>query len=175
LSSIVIPEECEKWIKLHRTHLKDPKEYARDVAEDFRQIEPYLPATVDSILDVGCGMAGIDVLLKKKYPEAKLYLLDGDGEDWGAGWNSTFKPFSSRDAAETLLAANGFYVDGWYDIDTKETLKADLIVSLLSMGWHYPIENYKLDYKTLICDIRNGRGQLRVKISENNKGARWTS
>lgn len=158
-----IPSECLKWIQLHRTHLKNPYEYGADVEKDFKQIEKYLPEKVDSILDIGCGMAGIDVFLKRKYPEAKLTLLDSDGETWGAGWNNKMVPFTNRSCAESLLFANGVQVDEWKDVGTFELLEADLIISLLSWGFHYPLNTYNVE-GLCIVDLRRGREEPRGDI-----------
>jgi len=85
-----------------------------------------------------------------------LTLLDSDGnatntgltEDGGAGGN--------RKAAEILLDANCIKVDRWLPIGTKELLEADLIVSLLSWGFHYPLSAYKVK-GLCIADIRRGQ------------------
>lgn len=152
---------------MHRTHI-NPDEYAGDVERDFSQIEPFLPESVDSILDIGCGMAGIDVFLKRKYPDAHLCLLDGDGEKFGAGWNATLEPFSSRAIAGKLLNANGITVDRWYDIGTKEKLEADLVISLLSWGFHYPLDTYTVS-GFVICDLRVDRERPRGKVIAETK------
>lgn len=162
MRDFVVPREAWHYIAMHRTHI-EPSKYAEDVKKDFEQIEPYLPETVNSILDIGCGMAGIDVFLKRKYPDAKLYLLDGDGEKFGAGWNKKLEPFSSRSIAEKLLKANGVEVDGWYDIGTPEKLAADLVISLLSWGFHYPLDTYKVS-GFVICDLRVDRERPRGKV-----------
>ena len=156
---------------LHRTHTKTAEEYIESLKSDFEQIEPYLPESVDSILDIGCGMAGIDILLKQKYPEAKLYLLDGDGpkEDWRGGFESEMKPFSSREVATEFLKSNGVTVDRWYDIGTQD-IEADLVISLLSWGWHYPLETYKVKAKTIICDNRGeAKGELICPLTMHGK------
>jgi hypothetical protein len=162
LRDFVVPDEAKHYIAMHRTHIK-PDEYAADVEKDFLQIEPFLPETVNTILDIGCGMAGIDVFLKLKYPDAHLCLLDGDGEKFGSGWNKTLDPFSSRAIAGKLLRANGVSVGHWFDIGTKEDLKADLVVSLLSWGFHYPLDTYKVS-GFVICDLRIDRERPRGEV-----------
>ena len=160
---MIIPEVCKRWISLHRTHLQDPYEYGVDCWKDFKEIEPYLPESVNSILDIGCGLAGIDIWLKQKYPEARLILLDSDGDSWGAGWNQSMRPFTSRQAAESLLFANGVKVDEWKDVGTKEELQAELVISLLSWGFHYPLDTYKVK-GTCIADLRRNREPPRGEV-----------
>lgn len=136
--------------------------YEISVENDFSMIEPYLPEKVTSILDIGCGMAGIDVHLKRKYPDARLELLDGDGETPVYNFNDSCTPYNSREATEELLLANGVAVDRWHNIGTKDQLEADLVVSLISWGFHYPLSAYKVR-GFCIADIR--RDKQRVKGS----------
>jgi hypothetical protein len=114
-------------------------------------IEPYLPDRVESILDIGCGMAGIDVLLKRKFPHARLELLDGDGGIGSYGFTSTIG--NSRKATDALLKANGFECDKWHEVGTKEELQSDLVISLLSWGFHYPLSTYQVK-GFCIADLR---------------------
>ena len=158
-TGILIPDECRHWIHLQRPESK----YEEELKADFRQIEPFLQEKVESILDIGCGMAGIDVYLKRKFPDSKLYLLDGDGEKAKYGWNAVSTPYNSRKSTEALLKANGFAVDKWFDIGTKEELKADLIISLLSWGFHYPLNTYKVS-GFCIADLRIGHGEVNGKL-----------
>ena len=164
-----VPDECLKWIVLHRTHL-----YVRSIEEDFNGMEPYLPSECSSILDIGCGMAGIDVLLARRYPHAQLHLLDGDGDEsnFRGGMKPSMLPFNSRGAADQLLAANGVTKQVWHDIGTQD-LKADLVISLLSWGWHYPLETYRVRAKTTIADVREKRAGTCILVHPNFKGYRY--
>lgn len=172
---LIVPDACVRYIRWQRLPgVEDVKlRYAEWVAEDFASIEPYLPKRVNSILDIGCGMAGIDVFLKRRYPKASLSLLDGNGSnvirkgtpnESGMGkWHQKLKPYSSRKHAEMLLSANGIAVDRWHNIGTKKTLEADLIVSLYSLGFHYPLSTYRLK-GLCIADLRREREPVRGEV-----------
>jgi hypothetical protein len=186
---LVIPDECVPFIRWQRTRfiqhrVPDPEDvkrgYAKWVAEDFAGMEPHLPARVDAILEIGCGMAAIEVHLKRKYPDAKLWLLDGTGanivkfdgtdSDVGkGGWNHNLQPYNSREHTEMLLAANGVTVDRWIDIGTKEHLKADLILSMASLGFHYPFATYDVE-GFVICDLRRRCEDDRIRSIQANGG-----
>jgi len=172
MSSLIIPPECKKWTLLHRT----VGDYADTVMSDFRNIEPHLPERVDSIIDIGCGMAGIDVFLKQKYPAATLTLLDSDGQTANVGLSPDAGAGGNREAAEALLAANGVKPDKWMDIGTKEPLIADLIISLLSWGFHYPLTAYTA-IGLCIADIRHGQRIPGTVIFKGQKSDRaiWNS
>jgi hypothetical protein len=163
---MLFPEECMAVSRKFRPHA----DYLAELEMDFAQIEPHLPEKVDSILDIGCGLAGIDVYLKRKYPKAYLTLLDKDGNDAVFCWDGT--PYGSRREAEMLLEANNFKVDRWLPAGTTEPLKADLVVSLLAWGFHFPLDTYKVS-GFCIADLRKGKEEPRgVVISENSKVAR---
>lgn len=144
---------------MHRTHLVgEPKQaYIQSVYEDYDTIKDHLPESVESILDIGCGLAGIDVLLADRYPGAKIYLLDGDGgqENWRGGYARKMEPFTSVAMARQVLELNGHQVEQVFPVGYPDVLQADLIISLLSWGFHYPLETYKTA-GVRITDIRNG-------------------
>ncbi len=171
-TSLVYPLSARPHIERHRFAKRD--NYPGSIAADYGHILPFLPPRADRILDIGCGMAGIDVLLKRHYPAAELWLLDGDGDEPRNGWNRTLGAFSSRAAADELLAANGVRADRWIDVNTKEALKADLVISLASWGYHYPISTYDVT-GFCIADLRKReepvRGQVVTEYAKRNRCA----
>ena len=101
-----IPEEALPFIKMHRTHLRGDLRtlYAQDVAGDFAQMRPFLPAHASATLDIGCGMAGIDVLLSRHYGDPVVNLLDGTGHtDVQILFHPTMSPYNSMPVARRLL------------------------------------------------------------------------
>ncbi|MGP1675910.1 MAG: hypothetical protein ACTS6J_01975 [Burkholderiales bacterium] len=171
---LIIPDECVPYIRFQRSRLikvKVPddaevkRRYAEWVAEDFAGMEPHLPERVDSILEIGCGMAAIQVLFKRKYPHARLELLDGDTvtKEGGGGYSDKPDVYNSRALTELLLGANGVTVDRWRDIGTKELLAADLIISMASAGYHYPVRMYRLN-GMCIMDLRRKAEKQRGKV-----------
>lgn len=179
-NDLIIPDACVPFIRWQRSRYikaKVPNDnevkrlYAEWVAQDFAGMEPFLPEKVDTILEIGCGMAAIEVFLKRKYPDAQLTLLDGTGgniveqgtknETGKGGWQDKLKPYNSREHTELLLAANDVKVDRWIDIGTKEHLKADLILSMASWGYHYPFSTYDVE-GLVICDLRRSNERMRI-------------
>ena len=161
---VITPPEAHDHIRRHRNCYKRGATHESVLLDDYRQIVHWLPPEVDTILDIGCGMAGIDVLLKRHYPEAKLWLLDGDGDDPRDGWLEVRdKAFSSRAIADKLLAANGIVADRWIDIGTQEHLQADLVISRASWGYHYPLSTYNVT-GFCIADLRTATEKPRGAI-----------
>lgn len=175
-AELVIPDECVPFIRYQRSRYierkcPDPEEvkrrYTAHVAEDFAGMEPHLPdpAVVNTILEIGCGMAALEVFMKRRYPLARLELLDGDriSNAGGAGYSNNPDVYNSRAHTELLLGSNGVHVDRWHDIGTRELLEADLIISMASFGYHYPLSTYRCRGFAII-DLRRGAEQRRGKV-----------
>ena len=169
-----IPDACVPFIRMQRSRyierkVPDPEEvkrrYAAHVAEDFAGMAPHLPEKVGTILEIGCGVAAIQVFFKERYPEARLELLDGDSVSnaGGAGYSTKPDVYNSRAHTEMLLAANNVTVSRWHDIGTTGLLEADLILSMASLGYHYPLSTYRLK-GLCIVDLRRGPEKARGKI-----------
>ena len=75
------------------------EELFEESMDDLAGMADFIPAGTASILDIGCGMGAIDVLLSAHYPAAKLYVLDSDEPSPG-GRKYRFGP------------AEGFWMDG---------------------------------------------------------------
>lgn len=144
--------------------------YTRDIAAEYETIKDALPKDAKEILDIGCGIAGIDVFLYGHYQRTKprLSLLDKNGisDQIYYGFRDSGACYNSLAAAEEFLVANGIPAAAiqTFDIDrdgfpTSE--KFDLVVSLISWGFHYPVEVYLdqvaaqlSDGGVLILDVR---------------------
>jgi SAM-dependent methyltransferase len=121
-------------------------------------------------MDIGCGLAGIDVFLCRHYgPELELALLDREGRSpTFHGFREQAAFYNSLAAARALLCANG--VPGGrvrtYDADRDGFPDGggfDLVISLLSRGFHYPVTTYLPPVVRslapggrLIIDVRHG-------------------
>lgn len=171
---LIIPDACVPFIRMQRSRyseakVPDPQEvkrrYAAHVAEDFAGMGPHLPDGVTSILEIGCGVAALQVYMKRRYPDARLALLDGDvtTREGGAGYSSTPDVYNSRAHTELLLAANGVTVDRWHDIGTQDELVADLVISMASWGFHYPLAMYRTRGLHIV-DLRRGPEKARGKV-----------
>lgn len=146
--------------------------YERDMEEEFLSLERHLPSKCGSILDIGCGIGGIDILLYHHYGESNpdLYLLDKslvndsiyyEYEDEGAFYNSL-------DLAKNTLVENGVPSDQIHLLEVTddasiEVENVDLVISILSWGFHYPVELYLQQVwecltlgGQVIIDIRKG-------------------
>lgn len=146
---------------------------------DYDMISNYLPTEASSILDIGCGLGLIDLAIYKHYEDnCKLYLLDKTNSiEEGTsvrGFNQKYIFYNSLESTRVTLTDNGVASEDVNTFEVSDEAVAelsnqqyDVILSLLSCGWHYPLETYvELIQKTLkpdgvlILDIRHDTGQL---------------
>jgi SAM-dependent methyltransferase len=193
ISEMKVPYFCVPWIRKQRTGYKNHiKEFKQHLEKEFEEMKSFLPKSCNSILDIGCGLGGIDILLSKEYDNPELYLLDNSfiSEKVIHGFDHEKSYYNSFEITNALLTVND--IENYNLIDIKngfpELNNIELVISLLSWGYHYKIEEY-LDkvYSVmspgaiLIMDIRentNGievlktKFKLEAEISNYNKSHR---
>lgn len=78
------------------------------------------------------------------YPDAHFTLVDGEGNSGRrAGYGPRMEPFNDQAATRQFLEING--MSGRFTMVGPEDAwpgEADVVLSLLSMGYHYPVETY---------------------------------
>lgn len=132
----------------------------------------------DVILDIGCGLGILDVILAKRFDKCHFYLLDrseGDRKDGHGGYNKTADDFLTRtqiSLTRDFLVRNGvdpsrftvIDVSQYDSLDVIPIDKLDVVLSKMSWCFHYPYltysdwcyRNMKSSGKLLI-DVRNNR------------------
>ena len=170
-----ITNEMVKYIELQRTgygaDVDIEKCYEKDIQKDYDSIKSYLPETCSRILDIGCGLAGIDLFLYNHYngtPELRLLDYSKIDEKIHYGYQNVGSVYNNLELSAQFLKLNG--------VDKKKIgihnaavsfpyYKYDIIISLLSCGFHYPVRTYLkhiLDTKSgiVILDIRKHSNQI---------------
>lgn len=148
------------------------RSYANELESEYGTLVPALPPQVTQVLDIGCGLAGIDLFLYCHYnSKPKIHLLDRNGvSDIYYGYQNEGAFYNNLTLARDLLEANGLNTTDvhLHDVDQDgfpvgESF--DLVLSLLSWGYHYPVSTYAQQVQaalvsggTLILDIRVGTG-----------------
>jgi SAM-dependent methyltransferase len=150
--------------------------YANDIRNEYHSIKPFLPETCNSVLDIGCGVAGIDIFLADNYDnkDLKIYLLDKtktENSIW-YGFHQEGAFYNSLEVAKNLLIKNGISQDNITTLEVSKQKeidvdkKIDLVVSLISWGFHYPVETYLEQ----VNDILNKNGVVILDIRNNTSG-----
>ena len=149
------------------------KLFEDDIKNEYLSIKDFLPETCSSILDIGCGVAGIDVFLNYHYQDQHptFYLLDKTHTEDSVfyAFNTKGAFYNSLNVAKTMLIENNtserfvHLVEATDNNDIKIYRNVDLIISLISWGFHYPVETYlEKAYSLLvkggsmIIDVRKG-------------------
>lgn len=165
---MIIPRSCVTYTGLQRTGGVD---YALSIEQDYAEIQPYLPRRAVTIWDIGAGVGGIDVRLYHRYANPSLYLTDYNTTDDTIyyGYKQKTAAYNSLDAARELLTTNGVLDEDIHldDLSSKRRarpIKADIVISLLSCGFHYPLSTYYTEIvartapgSVLIVDLRQGK------------------
>ncbi len=118
--------------------------------EIFQQIDSYLESPPKTILDIGCGYAKESGFFYEKY-NTSLFLLDGDPKnnktnqerDIGFGKAEDFKFYTDIESLKRVYDSRNMkytFIDA--SMPKIPDIKFDLIYSLLSCGFHYPITDY---------------------------------
>ena len=132
------------------------------ITEDlfFKEIETFkdfLPKSAHNIMDIGCGLGIININLNKIYNnETNFFLLDKNKIDIKIkyGFSSKYESYNDLNETKNILVDNNIKESCIHIYDVDKTIqinsKIDLVISLKSMGYHYPFENY-LELLKLCC------------------------
>jgi len=173
-----IPKSALPFINLQRSGYDDEEEeFQEHIGREFEEMKPYLPDECGSIIDIGCGLCGIDFYFSKKYQDVKLFLVDKNKIDKNIHYNfhqdGSF--YNSFEVAKEFLDLNGIgnyqFIESEKSEDIPDIGNQDLIVSLLSCGYHYPVEKYinainrfLSDNGILILDIRDYKYDSEIEV-----------
>jgi hypothetical protein len=123
--------------------------YATGLYENLDQIRPFLPATIEGVLDIGGGMGGIDALINHEHGGTiDVVIVDGDRDKPIAPKPDNGKTYSNCAAAFEFLKANGvvhpkFLIapekpDTKFDPAFLRTIEpVDLVLGVQSWGFHF--------------------------------------
>ena len=152
--------------------------FQRDMEREYGILKPHLPEHARAILDIGCGGAGIDVLLYKHYLEKNqtidICLLDKTEmpkrvyyglEQKGSYYNSLS---IARDMLILNCVAPEHILTQEADDDNRITFKTrfELVISLISWGFHYPVSTY-LDQ---VYELLQPEGMLILDVRKDSGG-----
>jgi hypothetical protein len=107
-------------------------------------------------MDIGCGLGIINIYLNEIYNnQPNFFLLDKNRIDKKIkyGFSSNYESYSNLNETKNLLLNNNINSLHMIDVekDIKIEKKINLVISLKSMGYHYPVEHY-LKLFRICCD-----------------------
>ena len=126
--------------------------------KEFDTFKHFLPNNINNIMDIGCGLGIINILLNNFYTnKANFYLLDKNKIDSKIkyGFSSNYESYNDLKETRNLLINNDIRPSSINTLDVEKDfkidVKIDLVISLKSMGYHYPIDQYLRLFQTC-CD-----------------------
>ena len=137
--------------------------YCEEMSIEYETIKDHLPQTCQNILDIGCGMAGIDIFLSRHYQSdtnIDYFLFDKTEINrkvfYGYKEKSAF--YNSLILVKRFLTLNGIDESKIHPIEVPSNNQIsidtsfDLVISLISWGFHYPLSQYLDDVYELLND-----------------------
>ena len=117
--------------------------------KEYKVLKKYLPNNISNILDIGCGLGIINILLQKHYnTNIKYFLIDKNRVDLKIkyGFDENYESYNDLQETKTILSNNDIKKENIFIIDADKKINIDytidLVISLKSMGYHYPYEKY---------------------------------
>jgi len=139
--------------------------------KELNTFEKYLPSNIKNVLDIGCGLGILHILLNQKYKnKPEFFLLDKSKIDLKIkyGFNKNYESYNDLNETRNILLKNGILEEQIFIKNVDEEIninkKIDLVISLKSMGYHYPIENYTDLFKKICTEIT----EFIIDISNDN-------
>ena len=117
--------------------------------KELNTFKNFLPNSVNTIMDIGCGLGIINIYLNKFFEKKPIFfLLDKNRIDRKIkyGFSINYESYNDLNETKNILLGNEIDSDCIYLFDVEKQFqinkKIDLVISLKSMGYHYPINSY---------------------------------
>ena len=149
-----IPKKAIEYILLQRSEVDKnniAETFTNQIKSDFEQILPFLPnpVNVKTILDIGCGIGGINIFMAKYFNNSDIHLLDKTAvEDkiW-YGFKNQAAFYNSLEEAKRFICANGInenriFTHSITNSNSKHRIAVknpDIITSFKSWGFNFPV------------------------------------
>ena len=118
------------------------------------------------ILDIGCGIAVIDLLLASYLPRSKFYLLDQQGYNFTTGiyYDDNYPVYHNWDPVIDAISASGLDHNRFVFLEPENTWpdQVDVITSYFSYCFHYPKEKY---WDNILASLKIG-GKLILDVRQ---------
>ena len=121
----------------------------QDFLEEFNEISNYLPKKNQNVLDIGSGLGIINIFINDYYNNIiNFTLIDKNYTEKKVsyGFDEKGQFYNDFNVTLDLLTNNGISQEklNIISVESKHTInkKFDLVISLLSLGYHYSIDQY---------------------------------
>ncbi len=127
--------------------------YYQTMLNEFLTIKRFINSEDIYLLSIGGGIGGLEVIINEKLKDKNYYFIERNYVSkkvkYGWGDMTNDEAYNDLNLQKTFLKENNMKEDQInifdYDQDDLPEVKFDLIISLLSMDYHYNFDLYK-DY-----------------------------
>jgi len=129
------------------------KKYYEVMSNEFSILENFIKEKDKLFLSIGGGIGGLELIINQKYDKKKFFFIERNYVSkkikygWGGKINS--EAYNNLDIQKKFLIMNQMKNDQInifdYDNGKLPEIKFDVVISLLSLDYHYDFDLYK-DY-----------------------------
>ena len=124
--------------------------YYEVMLEEFSTLEKFIDINDKFFLSIGGGIGGLEVIINQKFNNKKFYFIERNyiSKKVKYGWGGLINDEAYNDLSiqKDFLRMNGMQDNQIqifdYDKDKLPELKFDVIISLLSLDYHYDFDLY---------------------------------
>ena len=124
--------------------------YHNIMINEFSTIEKFINKEDNLFLSIGGGLGGLELIINKKFDNRNYYFIERNfiskkvKYGWGGMTNS--EAYNDLNLQKNFLETNGLKNEQIniydYDKDDLPNIKFDLVISLLSLDYHYDFDIY---------------------------------
>ncbi|MDB2500226.1 hypothetical protein N9X01_01645 [Candidatus Pelagibacter bacterium] len=124
--------------------------YHNIMINEFSTIENFINKEDNLFLSIGGGLGGLELMINKKFDNRNYYFIERNfiskkvKYGWGGMINS--EAYNDLNLQKNFLETNGLKNEQIniydYDKDDLPNIKFDLVISLLSLDYHYDFDIY---------------------------------
>lgn len=162
-------DEYKEIAGMQVTQIKKDKEfYLKMSSSEYEVIKSYIKRP-NRILELGCGLGRFSIFLNSQLehnPEFLLADFSKISEKVKYGWNPKESFYNDLELTSQFCRENNLHNFSIVDLaedNLKNLSDIDLVISMLSVGFHYPIESYMptllditSDNAIMIFGVRSG-------------------
>ena len=118
--------------------------------KEFSTLEPFISSDDENFLSIGGGIGGLELIINQKFQNKNFYFIERNyiskKVKYGWGGKTNDEAYNDLNLQKNFLMMNGMHENqiNIYDYDKNNLpkIKFDVIISLLSLDYHYAFDVY---------------------------------
>ena len=126
------------------------KRYYETMLNEFLTLEKFIKQNHKSILSIGAGLGGLEIIINQKYNDKTFFFIERNYVSkkvkygWDSSNNEAYNDLKVQKKFLTLNQMDHKKINIFdYDHDVLPEFKFDLVISLLSLDYHYDFQIYQ--------------------------------